>query len=310
MKGFAAFILTGYGRAVLCVAGFAWFAMFVPLAGMVSSATLGLTALKWGPQRAVIVLALSTAALFAVGSLAAGLGLTEVSYAGIFLFALLQWLPVVIIARLLQVASLSFTLNVLMGAGIIMVALVALLVPESAALWDRFFNWILQGALRSRETGDPDFGEDYRSFLNVMTGVAMASLILVWMTSLLLARWWCSLLDNPGGFRTEFVALKLGRIAAVAGLSVFAVMTFSGWPLMRELLLVMMAAFLFQGIATVHGLLCVLRNPGGWLLAFYLALALSPVVPQVPGVLSMFGAVENLVGLRARMKAKLESKRE
>ncbi len=310
MKRFAAFILTSYGRAVLCVAGLAWFAMFVPVAGMISSAALALVALKWGPQRAGIVLALSTVALSAVGGLTAGLGLTTVSYEGLFLFALLQWLPVVVVAQLLQTTSLSFTLNVLMGVGLSVVALASVLVPESAELWDQFFNWMLQGTVRHRETGNPGFSEDYRAFLDVMTGVAMASLILVWMVSLLLARWWQSLLDKPGGFRPEFVALKLGRVTAAAGFVVFAAMSLSGLPLMRELLLVMMSAFLFQGIATVHCLLCVLKGAGGWLLIFYATLALSPMVPQVPGILSMLGAIENLLGLRVRMLSKLKDKQE
>ena len=309
MKKFAAFILAGYGQAVLCIAGLAWLAMYVPVAAMFSSSALALTALKWGPQRAIIVLVLSTAALFGFSFLVTSLDLATVSYAGVFLFSLLQWLPVLAIARLLQITSLSNTLNVLVGVGLVVVASVSLLVPESADLWDRFFNWILAGSLQQKEADTPEFRGNYQAFLNIMTGVAMAAMILMWVLSLLLARWWQGLVDS-GGFRAEFIALKLGKGTAIAGLIIFSVMTFSEWSLMREMLLVMMVAFLLQGIATVHCLLCALNNPGGWLLAFYVTLALSPMVPQIPGLLSMLGALENLIELRTRVKSGLRNKQE
>ncbi len=305
MKKFASFILSGYGQAVLCTAGLAWFAAFVPVTGMLSSAALALTALKWGPQRAGIVLVLSTAVLFALFAFAAGTGLTETNYESVFLFALLQWLPILMIAQLLRVTkSLSLTLNAVVVVGLAMVTLISWLVPESAGMWDRFFNWLLQESVQQMEADDPDFSERYRAFLDVMTGIAAASLTLVWMASLLLARWWQSLLDKPGGFRSEFIGLELGKVVAVTGLVIFLTMTFSELPLMRELLLVMMSAFLFQGIATVHCLLCALKSAGGWLLVFYALLVMSPMVPQVPGLLSMLGALENLIGLRVRMRLK------
>ncbi len=311
MKKFAGFVLSGYGQAVLCVAGLAWFAAFVPVTGIISSAALALVALEWGLQRAAIVLVLSTTALFALFVLAAGVGLPLAGYESVFLFALLQWLPIVMVAQLLQqTRSLSFTLNIMVITGLVIVALSSVLVPNSAELWDRFFSWMMQGSMQQLETGDADFGERYQAFLDVMTGVAMASLILVWTASLLLARWWQSLLDEPGGFRTEFTGLKLGKVAAVTGLALFLAMTYSKLPLMRELLLVMMSAFLFQGIATVHYLLRTLKSASGWLFFFYAGLALSPLVPQVPGFLSMLGALENLIELRDRMRPKIEHKEE
>ena len=306
MKTFAEFILSGYGRAVVCITGMAWLAAFMPLTGVVSSAALGLTALVWGGQRAAITAMLSIAALYGLFVLASVLNIAVASYESIFLFVLLQWLPLLLIAQLLRATrSLSFTLIMLVVVGSLIVVLTKLLVPDIADYWDRFFNWVLQGEIASKETDDPEFGQDYRNFLNIITGLAVASLILVWMVSLLLARWWQSLLNQPGGFRSEFVRLELGRIIAVTGLILFAVMIFSDSPLTRELLLVMMVAFLFQGISTVHFLLAA-RDAKGWLLGFYVLLAMSPVIPQVPGLLGIVGALENLVGLRARMRVKLE----
>ena len=321
MRKFAAFIVSGYGQAVACTAGLAWFAAFVPITGMLSAAALALTALQWGPQRAGIVLVLSTAALFGFFALASVLGLAVAGYESVFLFALLQWLPLAVLAQLLRVTrSLSFTLNLLLITGLAAVGLVALLVPDAAGFWDRFFNWALHGAVQLREADDVEFSEQYRAFLEVMTGVAAASLVLVWSVSLLLARWWQYLLGAPGdeangkagggagSFRSEFTALKLGRIIAGAGLALFAAMSFSGAYLLRELVIVMMSVFLLQGIATVHGLLYPLKNAGLWLFVFYAGLALSPVFPQLPGLLGVAGALENFVGLRERLQARNENR--
>ena len=309
MKKIAEFILSSYGHAVICVSTLACLAAFIPLTGMISSAALALTALVWGTQRAAVVLLLSTAVLLGIFVLASNIGIVVAGYESVFLFALLQWLPILVISQLLRTTrSLSFTLNVLLIFGLLVVVLSKFLVPESIELWDRFFNWVLQGDVAQKEANDPDFSQYYRDFLNVMTGVAMASLILVWMVSLLLARWWQSLLNQPGSFRSEFVGLELGKVIAIGGFVLFAVMIFSKAPLTRELLLVMMSAFLFQGIATVHCLLAI-RKAQGWLLGFYIALALSPMVPQVPGFLSMLGAFENLIRLRARVRSKINNER-
>lgn len=311
MQRIAAFILSGYAQATFCVSGLAWLAAFVPVTGMLSNAALALTALNWGPQRAGIVLALSVLALSGFFFLASLTGLPIAGYESMFLFALLQWLPMLLIGHLLRMTgSLSFTLNVMLAAGLLLVVLAAALVEERAQLWDQFFNWVMHGAMQQQEAADPAFGENYQALLDVMTGIAATSLILIWAVSLLLARWWQSLLEKPGGFRPEFTELKLGKAVAVLGFVLFAVTSLSERPLARELLLVTMPAFLLQGVATMHYLLAALKNAQAWLFAFYAALALSPFLPQLPGLLGILGAVENFAGLRDRLRSKTESKEE
>ncbi len=308
MQKIAAFILSGYAQATFCVSGLAWLAAFVPVTGMLSNAALALTALRWGPQRAGIVLVLSTLTLTGLFFFASLVGLPMAGYASLFLFALLQWLPMLMVAHLLRITgSLSLTLNMMLTSGLLIVVLAPVLIEEKAQMWDRFFNWVMHGAIQRQEAINPAFGENYQALLEVMTGLAVTSLILVWAVSLLLARWWQSLLEKPGGFRAEFTELKLGKAVAVLGFAFFAVANFSERPLARELLLVTMPAFLLQGIATVHCLLAALKNAQAWLVAFYATLALSPFLPQLPGFLGILGAVENFAGLRDRMRAKPEN---
>ena len=308
MKKIAGFILSGYGQAVLCVAGFAWLASFIPVAGVFSSAALALTALNWGVQRSGIILVLSTVVLFLFFALASSISLAVTSYESVFLFALLQWLPILIISQILRTTrSLSLTLNIIALLSLAVVMVISWLIPERAELWDKFFNWVFQGGVLQEWQGkDANFNEYYHATLEIMTGVAIASLSLIWMVSLLLARWWQRLLDTSDSFRSEFIHLKLGKAMAIIGIIFFVALALTESTLIREALLVIMPVFLLQGIATIHCLLCILKNASVWLFAFYAMLVLSPVIPQFPSLLSMLGAVENLVNLRVRMRSKLE----
>jgi hypothetical protein len=143
-----------------------------------------------------------------------------------------------------------------------------------------------------------------------MTGVALTSLISIWTVSLLLARWWENLFEATSGFRAEFTGLNLGKVMAVFGLALFAIVSFTRSPLMHELLMVVAYALFLQGIATAHYLLNTLNNASAWLFAFYAALVLSPFIPQVPGAVSALGALENLVHFRSRRCADNKSYKE
>lgn len=305
MKKIADFILSGYGQAVFFIATLAWLAGFIPLVGILSSAALALVVLRWGAQRAAIVLVLSTVLLLSLFSLTSLAELHGSNYTMMFLFVSLQWLPIIGLAYLLrQTTSLSFTLNAVTILGILLLVSGALLVPERTELWDRFFSSLMKEALPEQETGQSAFGEEYRMLLEVMTGIVMTLLITMWTAALLLARWWENLLGTPGSFRTEFTGLKLGKSMAILGIVFFIIIALTESFLVRELLMVVAYALFLQGIATAHYLLGTLHSANAWLFAFYSALLLSPFLYQIPSLLSMLGAIENLVHFRSRMHPK------
>ena len=261
MKKLADFILSGYGQAVFSVASLAWLAAFIPLVGILSSAALSLVALKWGGQRASIVLVLSTLLLLVFSASASLAGLPAANYKLALLFVSLQWIPALIIAHLLrQTASLSFTLNMIVIAGVSLILLSALLVSERTELWESFFSGLMQQSPQDAGAGEFDFSGAYRAFLEVMTGIALTSLISIWTASLLLARWWENLLDAPGTFRAEFTSLNLGKVMAVFGIALFAIVFATNSPLVYELLMVVAYVLFLQGIATAHCLLSTLNN--------------------------------------------------
>jgi len=112
---------------------------------------------------------------------------------------------------------------------------------------------------------------------------------------LVIARWWQAALYNPGGFRTEFHALRLER-TQVLGLLLLAFglgALGEGFRLWAWLPLV---PLLFAGIGLVHAAAAA-RGRAGMLGFFYAALLVLAPVKQFVVVLA---AVDGLIDIRGR----------
>ncbi len=89
--------------------------------------------------------------------------------------------------------------------------------------------------------------------------------------SVILARWWQSLLYNPGGFRHEFHQLKLSQGQALL-LSVAAVgiaisdTSYAVWSSIFAL------PFVFCGVSLMHATVALRKINGNWLVLFYVLL--------------------------------------
>ncbi|MBL4608973.1 MAG: hypothetical protein JKY01_14240 [Pseudomonadales bacterium] len=105
--------------------------------------------------------------------------------------------------------------------------------------------------------------------------------------ALLVARWWQSMLYNPGGFRQEFHQLKLP--AAVAAVLVLAVVTAGAESPIAPVIMLLTVPITVVGIALVHGLVKMLGMSKRSLAAFYVAtFVLGPYIylPLVIAVLA------------------------
>lgn len=136
----------------------------------------------------------------------------------------------------------------------------------------------------------------------LMEGVLGAVHMAILLACVVLARWWQSVLFNPGGFQTEFHQLRLplwltGTLAlAVFGLSNVADMT--------QWLFMLAIPLLFAGLALVHGLVEQLKLGRAWLIAIYLGLLLSSGV--VFTLLALLATLDSVFKLRQRLPVRVK----
>jgi uncharacterized protein YybS (DUF2232 family) len=136
-----------------------------------------------------------------------------------------------------------------------------------------------------------------------MTGILAAALSLQLILSLLLARWWQSLLYNPGGFQREFHAFRLHRLTSIAGLLALALLLLPFLPMTNffgYLGLLLFAVLFLQGLAVIHAILARAGARTAWLVGLYLLLLLLP--PQTVLVLAVVGLLDISIDFRARFE--------
>lgn len=118
----------------------------------------------------------------------------------------------------------------------------------------------------------------------LMNAVVAASMVVSLTLSVLIARWWQSRLFNPGGFATEFQAFCLPRylvLPTIIGMTLLFLEEQAFQPPLRDLLVVLVVLYLFQGIAAVHRTVKSRQLSRNWLFGMYCLLALLPQIMVV-----------------------------
>ncbi len=136
-------------------------------------------------------------------------------------------------------------------------------------------------------------------FLQGLVGYLIALQVVM---GLLLARWWQSLLYNPGGFQSEFHQLRLSPVQAVilvvaVGYCQLTSPQLLSWSALLGLPL------LLCGIALVHYLVASRKMGGHWLVIFYIGLI---TVSPMSLILVVLGFIDSIANLRTRIPAKSE----
>ncbi len=134
-----------------------------------------------------------------------------------------------------------------------------------------------------------------------MTGVVLASLVVAVIASLLLARWWQSVLVHPGAFRDEFYQLRLGFTNGLITLGIMVVARFTQGNVGdfgAQLAMIMLVPYLLVGLAVLHSLLTRAGRRSGWLIAVYVLLA---IVPQATLLLAAGGLLDTWIDFRRRL---------
>lgn len=302
MRALASFILRGYSQTIMVMVGMAVLAMIAPPFSLVSGAALALATLRNGARFGLLVMVVSTVFVSALAYFSLGDALI-----GLILLAIL-WLPLWVVAWVLrEFRSLALASIVTAALGVAGILLVYLWLGDTAAWWQEQLLVIFEpaieagGGLANREAVESILA----GIARIMTGIAAAGIVLNTLMCLYLGRGWQAMLYNPGGFRSEFYELRLGRWIALASLLVIVV---SMLPLgvvshlADEILIVVFVLFVIQGLAMLHAIVAKRKMHPGWLFGLYVLAFL--VLPQLMGLIALMGLMDNWLDLRRRVDEK------
>ena len=300
MKTFANWVMKGRMQAVVVATVLAMLALLVTPLGLISAAVIALTFLRQGLKEGGLVLGSALLAITGLG------GLLFQMPMGTLLVGVLLWVPAAALGAIMGRAA---SLRLAIEAAAVLAALVVLaqyaMMTDPAAFWADALNEFLRERLDQEMLATADLDE----FIGLMAGWMAGGMAAVWflgsVVSLLLARYWSSLIDRPGAFGEEFRQLRFGRwlLLLVPVLLLVGVILTGGEPsLVGHLYLVGMMVFLVQGISVAHGLVAEFGGSPAWLVGLYLLLIF--VAPQGVTMVALVGYTDGWLDFRARARAR------
>jgi hypothetical protein len=278
MRGVAAYIMKGRAQAVAAVCAFTVLSWIVSLASLLSAAAVALPTLRNGAVEGALIMGAASLGVAAAGAMVYG----SPAPAG---YALALWLPVWLLALLLrQSGRLAWALTVAAGLGMALVLAIYLASGDPAKMWLEELRLLAKPWLE-RQGSTPEAAmlmQNFELFARYMTGSIAAGWMLTLSLGLFVARWWQSLLFNPGGFRAEFLELRASTAMANPWLALLALAWLSdgvGAEVAVNLVIALSTLFLLCGLAVLHAAFSGSANGGFWLTGMYMALIfVSPLL--------------------------------
>ncbi|MFK8026903.1 MAG: DUF2232 domain-containing protein [Gammaproteobacteria bacterium] len=294
MKNFASFTLSGKFPAFTVVFGFLLFALIFPLSAIISGAAIVLITLHAGPKNSVSIVLACIIALALVSSVFIGhapLGAAT---------AAAQLLPSFILAAIFYATrSLSLSLQAAALLGALAFIIVSAMFPDSHQFWQQSLSTILAPMLESGGYNATDSAALISQTAKFMTGLLIASVVLVHSSILLFGYKLKCIVDDSPQFEQDFEQMRLGKVLAILTLLVglWAVMTQSTYA--AQLCGILSILFFLQGMAVIHTTCGTMTKGKLWLIIAYI---LVIFVPQAILVVILLGIFETFFKIRERVK--------
>ena len=293
MLAIARYALKSPFHAATVVGILAVLSLFIPLVSILSGAIVGLIILTQGLFSGARALLISLVGITLVSYL-----VTQSPLLGISI-GLVQWIPMMILAELLRrTRSLSMTLLAGMMLALLTVVVQYLFWPNIDQLWSEYLQ-LLFSDIEQSGLDKEQVQLTIQELVHWMVLLLVAVMYSTFIATLLVSRWFQAKIAGSEGFRNEFYAIKLGRSAAIMAL-VFGVLGFVfKQDLMVAMLMVILATFLYQGLAIVHSWA---KHTGkrGWLVLLYVMMI---IIPQVMGTTALLGVLDNWIDFRKKWKS-------
>jgi len=294
MRVLADFSMQGRWRAVGAVVVLGALGILFPPVAVLSAAVVGLVGLRLGSGQSLFVAGVGSVLLGGLLLLLAGMPPLMGIVAG-----LTQWLPVIAMAEILrQTVSWRITLSLAAAVAGTFVVLVRFLVPDIEAAWVALGLEMLGPFIQDGAVATEDLVAVLARIAPFLTGLLAGIFILSMTLSLIIARYWQSLLYNPGAFGAEFRQLDLGRNLAVALVLLAAIGQLLDLHLGLELAFVLAVLFFLQGLAVMHGLTHDQNMSAFWLVGMYVLMVLA--LPHMFLFLAALGVVDTVARFRER----------
>ena len=290
----ARLILKGPSQAALVAATLAVLGVLFAPAIWLSAAAIALVALVKDGRQALIVMAVATAGTM----LFAGLIFASPLMAVYFLLA--AWLPAWVSASVLRTVSLAASLQVIAGFSLMAVIGLYSFFPEMGEMWREPLDALVQ-QLFAQSQGELSLQvlqEVEEMAIRMIPGFFAVSVLFGTMISLFLARWWQSVILNPGGFAQEFQALNLGKTVAVIAIAVVVAVMLIGSELWYTMLLIVLALYITQGMSILHAVFKGRQLNRVWLYLIYLVMFFSP---EVAALMILLGIADAWIDFRGRL---------
>lgn len=306
MRALASYIMRGPIQAMLVTAALAMVSL-IPVLGVVSvlsGASVALATLRHGAKQGMmVILGASVVAGIFMYFVFGNILVTSI-------FSILLWLPLWGLALVLRsTSSWSKLLDTAVIIGVAAVALFYLFVADPALFWQDVLGQMLKIMAEQGGAELPPIGDQLVAISEWMTGMLAAGLVISYITSMAVARWWQAMLYNPGGFREEFHALRLNRNATF-GLMVVVVLSILNLGMVSALandaIVIAFAVYGVVGLAIAHALVAATGRSNSWLVALYVLMFLIP--PQIMMALAIAGVTDTWFDFRGRLAASKQNK--
>ena len=292
MKNLAQFTLSGRAPAFRVVFGFLVMALVFPLSALLSAAATVLITLHAGPKNgSIIVAACSTALALCMFFISQHALLGAIA-------ALAQLIPSLMLASIFyNTRSLSLSLQMAALLGAVSFISIILLFPEHAQFWQKTLTPMLTPALEARGYSSQESGQMLAQTAQFMTGLLLASIVLVHSSILLLGYWLYSQINNKVQFSRDLRHMRLGKVLAIAGVILGMIAITTGSPFVSQLCAILVILFFLQGMIVMHAACNRMTKGKLWLIIAYL---LVIFVPQTILVVILLGLLETFFKLRER----------
>ncbi len=287
-------------QAMMVASSLALLSLLLPPVSIVSSASVALVTLRRGWYEGLYVLICSCLSAAVLGFFLFG------NFQFALLYGLVLWLPIWLISTVLREGKhLSVAVEIAVILGVLGVIGFYLYVTDPALLWNAILTQMVQPMLTSgSDVPIDEIKRSVQEFSHYMTGGIAAGTVYGLLFGLFLARWWQAALYNPGGFREEYLSLKVRpKVALASILIVLLAWLMSGIvsEICWNITIIFAVLYTFVGTAILHTAFSGMKTKRFMVPFLYVTLVL---VPHMIGIVIIVGIVDVWLDLRSKISNK------